>query len=242
MEQPVLQATLFPYNAREATIFSAKIAADLERARLKPYRISVNLRKPGRSILLGLAIISLAVSSTAALQLSREQADSMARKIDEITGNAANQSVQPKRTQLAELEANSYLLFNLKEKIPPGLASPQISMLGNGALAGRVLVDIDEFKRHRGARGIIDPLSYISGQVPVTARGVLRTQDGRGQFYLGSAEIRGFPLPKPILRELVSYFSRTPEYPNGFNIDEPFNLPAKIRQVVVNRGEAVVAQ
>jgi hypothetical protein len=49
-------------------------------------------------------------------------------------------------------------------------------------------------------------------------------------------------LPKPLLQELVTFFSRTPDNPNGFNIDAPFNLPAKIREVVVNRGDAVVVQ
>ena len=88
----------------------------------------------------------------------------------------------------------------------------------------------------------MDPLSYVSGQVPLTARGVLTSRDGGGQFQLGSAEILGVPLPRPIVQELVSFFSRTPEYPRGFNIDEPFNLPAKIRQVAVNQGEALIVQ
>jgi len=44
------------------------------------------------------------------------------------------------------------------------------------------------------------------------------------------------------VQELVTFFSRTPENPRGFDIDAPFNLPAKIREVVVNQGEAVVVQ
>jgi hypothetical protein len=71
---------------------------------------------------------------------------------------------------------------------------------------------------------------------------VLRTRNGKGQFQLISAEIHGVPLPKPIVQELVSFFSRTAEHPNGFNMDEPFNLPAKIRDVTVNSGEAIIAQ
>jgi hypothetical protein len=71
---------------------------------------------------------------------------------------------------------------------------------------------------------------------------VLRAQEGKGRFQLVSAEILGVPLPKPILQELVAYFSRTPENPNGINMDAPFNLPAKIREVVVNPREAVVVQ
>jgi hypothetical protein len=201
----------------------------------------MNLAKYAHGILGGLLIIS-ATLDTAAAQLSKEQGDRLERKIDEITKNAATDPVRSKRTPMSELEVNSYLNFNLKDKIPRGLTNPQITIVGDGQLAGRVFVDIDEFKRHRNAGGILDPLSYVSGQVPVTARGVLRTQEGKGRFQLASAEILGVPLPKPILQELVTFFSRTPENPNGFNIDAPFNLPAKIREVAVNRGEAVVVQ
>jgi hypothetical protein len=202
----------------------------------------MKLTKLGHGILFELMLLTLAASSPAAVQLSKEQGDRLERKIEEITKNASLEPVRSKRTTVSELEVNSYLNFNLRDKIPRGLASPQITIVGEGQLAGRVFVDIDEFKRHRNSAGILDPLNYISGQVPVTARGVLRTQDGKGKFQLGSAEILGVPLPKPLLQELVTFFSRTPDNPNGFNIDAPFNLPAKIREVVVNRGDAVVVQ
>ena len=146
------------------------------------------------------------------------------------------------KTIITESETNSYLAFNLQDKIPKGLTNPHIHMLENGQLTGRVLVDIDEFKRNRQPNGFMDPLSYISGQVPVTARGILRTSAGKGQFYLASAEIVGFPLPKQILQELVSFFSRSRDNPDGFDIDAPFNLPAKIREIIVNRGEATIGQ
>ncbi len=202
----------------------------------------MNLTKLRRRIHFGLVILSLTASSTAAAQLSKEHGDRLERKIDEIAKNATMEVVRSKRTPMSELEINSYLNFNVRDKIPRGLTNPQISLIGNGTLSGRVLVDIDEFKRHRASGGLMDPLSYISGQVPVTARGVLRAQDGKGRFQLVSAEILGVPLPKPILQELVAYFSRTPENPNGINMDAPFNLPAKIREVVVNPREAVVVQ
>jgi hypothetical protein len=178
----------------------------------------------------------------AALQLSKEQGDSLARKIDGINKNAATEPVRSKTTPMSEPEVNSYLAFNIRDKIPRGLANPEIRIVGDGQLAGRVFVDMDEFKRHRSSGGFLDPLSYITGQVPLTARGVLRTRDGKGQFQLASAEIHGVPVPKPIVQELVTFFSRTPENPNGFNLDAPFNLPAKIREVPVKQGQALVVQ
>ena len=199
-------------------------------------------RKPARWILAALLLSSAAASVAAALNLSQEQGDRLARKLEEITKNASLEPVRPKKTLATEPEVNSYLSFNLKEKIPRGLTNPQISLLGSGNFGGRVFVDINEFKRHRGSGGIMDPLTYISGRVPLTVRGVLRTQDGKGQFRLISAEIHGIPIPQRLLQELVTYFSRTQDNPGGINIDEPFNLPAKIREVIVNTGEAVVAQ
>jgi hypothetical protein len=195
-----------------------------------------------RSSLAVFLILISGVSIGAAVQLSREQGAKLALKIDGLNKNAAIEPVRSRTTPMSELEVNSYLAFNINDKIPRGLANPDIRMVGDGQLAGRVFVDIDEFKRHRSAGGLLDPLSYISGQVPLTARGVLHTRGGRGQFQLASAEIHGVPVPKPIVQELVSFFSRTPENPHGFNLDSPFNLPAKIREVTVNPGETLLLQ
>ena len=196
----------------------------------------------GLGVVLTVLFLAPALASLAALQISREQGDGLARKIEEIKKNAAAEPVRSRRTSMTDPEVNSYLAFNVKDKIPRGLANPEIRTIGDGQLAGRVFVDMDEFKRGRSSGGIMDPLSYVSGQVPLTARGLLRTRDGKGQFQLISAEILGVPLPKPIVQELVTFFSRTPERPKGFNMDEPFDLPVKIREIAVNQGEAVVNQ
>jgi hypothetical protein len=194
------------------------------------------------SVLFLISTLAIAVSTTAAPQISREQGNSFARKVDEINQNATAKLATPKRTLITEPELNSYLAFNIKDKIPRGLTEPHIRFLSDRQLAGRVLVDMDDFKRGRSSGGMLDPLSYISGQVPVTARGVLSTRDGKAQFQLTAAEMNGYPLPKPLVQELVRYFSRTPNNPNGFNIDEPFNLPAKIRDITVSTAEALVVQ
>jgi hypothetical protein len=194
------------------------------------------------SPLIGILVLIGAVATTTAPQISREQGNSLARKIDAINENAAAKLATPKRTPVNEPEVNSYLAFNIKEKIPRGLTKPQIRMVGDGQLAGRVFVDMDDFKRGRSSGGMMDPLNYISGQVPLTARGVLTTRDGKGRFQLTGAEMNGVPVPKAVVQELVSFFSRTANNPNGFNLDEPFNLPAKIREITVNPGESVVVQ
>ena len=72
--------------------------------------------------------------------------------------------------------------------------------------------------------------------------GVLRTANGRGQFTLEGATVTGIPIPKAFLQEIVSYYSRTDDFPNGINIDDPFNLPEEIKRIDVTPGRALVVQ
>jgi hypothetical protein len=226
-----------------APVTALRQPAGLEGAPLTPYRRESMARRRFRyGVGAGLLALGLIGSIAVAVQRSKEDGDRLQHKIDEINRNASAPEPEPKNTPFTESEINSYLVFNIKDKIPKGLANPEINILGNGSLGGRVLVDLDEFKRNRASNGFMDPFNYIYGRVPVTAHGVLRTRDGRGQFYLGSAEIHGITLPKQLVQELVSYFSRTRENPRGFNMDAPFDLPAKIRRIDVNKGEAVMAQ
>ena len=191
-----------------------------------------------------LLLVACALSSIglAGVSLSKQEGDRFQLKIDEIAKNGSTVPVKPKRTALTENELNSYLTFNVQDKIPHGLTHPQLTMIGEGRVGGRVFVDFDEFNRRRRKRNVIDPLNYLTGRVPVTARGILQTGDGKGQFQLQSAEVSGIPLPKPLVQELVTFFSRSAENPKGFDLDAPFNLPAKIRELVINKGAVVVIQ
>ena len=200
------------------------------------------MKKIWSSNLSGVFLLTLCATSSFAIALSQEDGNRLQAKIDAIVKNAAADPPKARKFSIAEREVNSYLVFNLKEQIPKGLAEPEITMVGDGALAARVLVDMDEVKRRRQSRSVIDPLNYLSGQVPLNARGLLRTREGRGQFYLRSADIGGVPLPKPVLQELIGFFSRTAQNPTGFDIDAPFDLPSKIREISVGAGESVVVQ
>jgi hypothetical protein len=49
-------------------------------------------------------------------------------------------------------------------------------------------------------------------------------------------------VPKAVLQELVSYYSRTPENPAGIDMDAPFELPARIREIQVGSGSSTIVQ
>ena len=82
----------------------------------------------------------------------------------------------------------------------------------------------------------------MTGRLPLTASGLLITQNGVGRFQLESAEISGIAIPKSLLQELLAYYSKSADKPSGISMDDPFELPARIKEIRVGKGEAMVVQ
>jgi hypothetical protein len=144
-------------------------------------------------------------------------------------------------TVISDAEVNSYLRFHAQDQIPVGVVDPVINAHGNGIVSGRAIVDLDAVRKQK-QRGWLDPMGYLTGRMPLTARGRLTTKDGMGRFELETAELSGVTIPKTVLQELLTYYSRTPEDPDGINMDDPFELPAQIREIRVAPGGATIVQ
>jgi hypothetical protein len=176
--------------------------------------------------------------------LTKQDADRFQAKLGRIVlqGNAAPlKSAKPRATPITDVELNSYLRFNAGEQVPVGILEPTLNALGEGRVSGRALVDLDAVRKQK-QRGWLDPVGYLSGRLPVTATGRLTTRDGTGQFLLDSAEISGVTIPKAVLQELLSFYSRTPENPKGIDMEAPFELPARIREIRVGTGTSTIVQ
>ena len=176
-------------------------------------------------------------------RFSREEADSFQTKLHRIVerGKARPRTAAPTTIQLTDEEVTAYLRHHARDQVPAGIVEPTLMALGDGRVAGRAMVDLDAVRAQK-QRGWLDPLAYLSGRVPLSARGVLITQDGVGRFQLESAEISGVAVPKSVLQELLSHYSRTPDDPDGINMDDPFELPSGIREIRVQKGNAMVIQ
>jgi hypothetical protein len=177
-------------------------------------------------------------------RLSKEDADRFQSKLTKIValGNGpAAKSSQRQNTPVTDVELNSYLKYRAGDQVPTGIVEPELSALGGGRVAGRAVVDLDAVRTQK-KRGWFDPLGYLTGRLPVTASGVLVTKEGKGQFQLQSAEISGVTVPKSVLQELLSYYSKSAENPEGINMDAPFDLPAKIQEIRVGTGTSTVVQ
>lgn len=198
--------------------------------------------KPVAAIAVSLA---LSVATPSARQaLTPKDASSMEQKLVAIAarGNAAPKAkLPPMRTSFTEQEVNALFQYSQLVQMPAGVVNPRLTIADAGLLTGRATVDLDAIRKSK-ERSMLDPLSYVTGSVEVTAIGTLKTANGQGTFDLQSATLGGVSIPKSLLQELVSYYSRTPETPNGFTLDKPFVLPAAIQAVETRRGAATVVQ
>jgi hypothetical protein len=189
------------------------------------------------ALFLGVAVLTAAA-------LSPQHADAFAKKVAIISQQSTLVARTPlaRRTAVSETELNSWFAYRSRPLLPVGMADPQITIVGDGKVNGAATVDLDAVARTRRSGSLIDPWSLLGGRLPVTVSGVLHTQNGQGRFELHQAAVSGVPIPKSILQELVSYYSRSAEDPGGIDIDEPFALPAGIRQIEVGQGQAVIVQ
>jgi hypothetical protein len=188
------------------------------------------------------AACTIAVATAAGATLSRQEADAFRDKILLIAKQGEDEARAPRRTRVTEAELNSWLAYHARPLTPPGIGDPTITIVGQGKLGGRAVVDLDAVAKKKATGNVLDPWSYIGGKVPVTVSGVLHTKDGLARFELESAEVSGVPVPKTLLQELVSYYSRTPENPQGIRLDDTFQLPANIKAIEVGQSQAVVVQ
>jgi len=188
------------------------------------------------------AIAAATAVSRADVRPQRRDADAMKQKVAAITAFAERPSRQARRTTVTETEVNAYLVYDAHNDLPVGVVEPWVTIVGTGRVSGRAVVDLDAVRKDKKPTSMLDPMNYLTGRLPITATGVLTTSNGVGRFALESAAVSGIPIPKMVLQEIVSYYSRTPQKPAGISLDDQFELPARIREILVERGQAIVVQ
>ena len=190
-----------------------------------------------------IAVAAGAVHVSAQPIATRQDATRFAAKLAQIEKHSITprKGTAARSTQVSDAEVNGYLKFLAGTQVPVGIVEPELHGAGQGRVTGRAVVDLDAVRKQK-QRGWTDPLAYLTGRLPVTAAGTLTTSNGTGRFQLESAEISGVTIPKSLLQELLSYYSKTPENPAGINMDEPFALPSAIREIRIGQGTAVIVQ
>lgn len=191
----------------------------------------------------GIVLGSAALASLEAATVSRQSADAFAEKVALIQRHGdLGERAGGRRTAVTQDEVNSWFAFRAQPLLPNGVMQPEVTIVGQGRVAGQAIVDLDAVAKRRSTGGTFDPWALIGGRVPVKVTGILHTRDGMGRLEIQSAEVSGVTVPPTLLHELVSLYSRSPERPQGVRLDETFALPANIRQIEVGQGQAVVVQ
>lgn len=186
--------------------------------------------------------LAAAIGLNAGTQASKRDAALLKQKVAAITLIGTRPVKQPQRTTVTENELNAFLAYDAAPDLPPGVVDPSVAILGTGRVSGRAIVDLDAVRKSSSPTSMLDPMNYLTGRLPITATGVLTTNNGVGRFQLESATLSSVPVPKMILQQIVAYYSRTPERPSGIGLDDPFVLPARIREIQVQRGQAIIVQ
>jgi hypothetical protein len=186
--------------------------------------------------------LAITLSAAADARSSRRDANLMKQKVATINRLGEKPQKERRRTTVTENELNAYLALEVLGDLPKGVVNPNVSILGGGRLSGRAVVDLDAVRKESPPKGLLDPKNLLIGRLPIAATGVLTTSNGVGRFALESASVGGLPIPKFLLQEILTYYSRSPERPEGLNIDDPFALPVRIREIQVSRGQAIVVQ
>jgi hypothetical protein len=178
----------------------------------------------------------------AAEPVSRRDAARLQAKLDRIMKGTPSLTKTPASIAITETEVNSYLQYELSDRIPAGVTDPWVTILDNGRIGGRATVDLARVGQSRKSGGMLDPFNFLTGSLPLEVNGVLKTKNGVANFAVESASISSVPVPVWMLQEIVSYYSKSASAPAGVAIDKPFVLPGGIREIRTARGQATVVQ
>jgi len=174
---------------------------------------------------------------------SRSDAVAVQKKLEMIASRGA---LPPKgnalvRTSFTERELNAFFKITGPTFLPPGLTSPELGFDPGGKVRAKSIVDLTAVRSAK-IRGWSDPLAYLGGSLEIALVGVLKAANGSGTLVIESATLAGVPVPTTLVQELVTYYSRSPEMPQGLDLSQPFALPANIRAIETQRGAATIVQ
>jgi hypothetical protein len=140
---------------------------------------------------------------------------------------------------VTERQLNSWVNLALGPKVPPAVSDLRLSLVPGG-LGARALLDLDQVKGKVPGGAVSGMLALLSGTVPVELRGRLDAVNGTGRIEVQEASVAGVGLPAPLVAQLVAMSTRSSKRPQGFDIQAPFPLPWKARQVRFESGRALV--
>jgi hypothetical protein len=168
-------------------------------------------------------------------------AESLERKIEDFERRQNARQVKYETIALSEGELNSYLNLSPTLKLPEGISDVEFLFERERINAtGQLDLDVVRGKDKVGS-GPLDPLSLLSGSVPVELSGRLKSEgEGFGAFEIDGVRLGPVSLPVSVLAQIVASATRSQENPQGFDIRAPFRLPYSLKRVRIQPGRALL--
>lgn len=197
-------------------------------------------------MLVALVVLASAAWLESRQELSRDDADSMAAKVATIVVRGSLPPLDSEepivvRTAFTEREANAYFRHYGPEFLPTGVVNPTVRIGQSNRVTARAVVNLDLVRESR-KRGWLDPLAYVSGLIEVEGVARLLASNGMAVVEFESGSVGGVSVSESLLQEIITFFTATPEDPDGYQLGEPSPLPASIRAVELKPGMATVVQ
>jgi hypothetical protein len=142
---------------------------------------------------------------------------------------------------ITERAVNGFMRFQAADRLPPGLADPELRMEAGGRLTVTATVDLDAV-REQQSPGRLNPLRFLGGRLPVTAIGIVQSARRTLTIRIESARVGSLSVPATLVAELVRIYTRSDQYPDGIDVSEPIPLPSGIDAVRVESRRTVVVQ
>lgn len=136
--------------------------------------------------------------------------------------------------RVGEPELNDWLASS--GVLPPGVEDLQVS-LAPGGLSLRGRVDAARYADQLPPSAAA-AVAFMEGPLAVELVARLESGAGQGRLSVDSLRLGGLPFPTAFVPTIVAAFTRSAERPYGFDVTQPFPLPAGIERVRLGRGEA----
>ncbi len=184
----------------------------------------------------GLAQTGRAQDGELQQRLSWEAAQSAARKLEQVR-EAAGQGRSFGSVRISEVEANSYLQFEMLPYYPPGVSRVRLQF-HPARTQGSLQADFGKLKAAFGGSG--NPLIdyFLQGVHTLGADGTFTSSGGIARFALQTVTLDGVALPRMVVDFLIERYLK-PSFPE-VSIDRPFRLPFSIDKMSVEEGNVVL--
>src|SRR5262245_33895009 len=150
-------------------------------------------------------------------------AQSLERKIGDFERRQRARQVKDETIAVSEGELNSYLNLSPTLQLPEGLSDVRF-LFEREEINATGQLDLDVLRgKQKVGNGPFDPLSLLSGNVPIELTARLRSEgDGFGAFEVEGVRLGPVSLPVSVLAQIIASSTRNAANPQGFDIRAPF--------------------